>query len=95
MVIKKAIAAGFDAAGITYKKEIKAPVIYQGKQISYYILDFLVEDKIVLEIKQGVKFKKQDFLQVEAYLEANKLKLGILAIYTSSSVKYKRVLNLY
>jgi len=65
-VIQAALAMGFDSVGLKYQKELRAPVIYKEKPIGYYVFDFLVEDKILLEIKQGYKFKPQDFKQVEA-----------------------------
>lgn len=56
-------------------------------------LDFLVEDKIVLEIKKGNYYSKKNIEQVKQYLKVTNLKLAILANFTPSGVKFLRVLN--
>jgi GxxExxY protein len=57
-------------------------------------LDFLVENKIVVEIKRGTYFNPADFDQVERYLVQTDLKLGILIRFASDKVLSKRVINL-
>ena len=50
-------------------------------------------EKVALEIKT-VPFLKQDYLnQVLAYLDAAKLKLGIIANFRSERLTYKRLVN--
>jgi len=56
--------------------------------------DFIIDDKIVLEIKRGNHFCKRDFDQVIGYLKASGLKLGILAIFSPTGLRFKRVLNI-
>lgn len=93
--IQAAVAIGLDKKGMKFEREVKTPVIYQGIMVGWYYLDFLIEDTIILEIKRGSKFTPQDFKQVKAYLEANNLKLGILVLFTSTGVRFTRVLNIY
>jgi len=56
--------------------------------------DFLIENKIVLEIKVGERFEKKPINQVYSYLKANNFKLGILAQFTKEKVRFRRILNL-
>ena len=60
-----------------------------------YYLDFLISDKIVLELKSNKIFNKRDFAQIKNYLKANKIKLGILASFAKKKVIYARVINEY
>lgn len=66
---------------------------FNETKIGKYVLDFLIEDKIVLELKAEPFINKEDFQQVMAYLKAKKLKLGILANFRGSKLVYKRILN--
>ena len=79
-------------------ERLKKVVGYVKKQedkiIGKRYLDYLVEDKIVLEIKRGDYFSKNNFNQVLEYLKITKLTLAILANFTSRGVKYKRILNI-
>ncbi|KKR59777.1 MAG: hypothetical protein UT99_C0024G0001, partial [Candidatus Curtissbacteria bacterium GW2011_GWA2_40_31] len=61
--------------------------------IGKYFLDFLIEDKVILELKATPRFNREDFRQVSAYLKAKDLKLGILANFRGDKLVYKRILN--
>lgn len=55
----------------------------------------MIEDKIVLEIKVGNFFLKNNLDQILGYLKISNKKLGILANFTRDGVKFYRVLNTY
>ena len=67
--------------------------IYDNKLIGKRILDFLVEEKIVVEIKKGNRFSKSHIDQVLEYLKINNLKLAILINFGSEGVMFKRIIN--
>ena len=79
---------------LTFKSELFFPLSYQGKIIGKYYLDFLIDDKVIVELKSGEFFKKNDIDQVYHYLQTSKLKLGLLVNFTKHKVRYKRVLNI-
>lgn len=78
---------------ISYKREIYAPISFDGKIISKRYYDFLVDDKIVLEIKRGDYNYKQTFTQLLEYLVSSGIKLGLIIRYTRNGVRIKRVPN--
>lgn len=91
---QKAVAIGCENAGLNYDKELPIKITYQKRFVTTNYLDFLIDKKIVLEIKQGDRFNLQDIKQVYSYLKITDLKLGILARYTRSGVKFKRIVNI-
>ena len=91
---QKAIAKEFESRGIEYKKELPAKISYKKEIVGMYYFDFLVENKIVLETKVRDYFSKKDIDQLYSYLKAKNYKLGIIAHFTKSGVKCKRVVNL-
>lgn len=91
---QKAIEIAFKNCGINYKKELPVRISYKDCFITTIYLDFLIEDKIILEIKQGNKFSKKDIEQIYNYLKSTNLKLGLLARFTRSGVKFKRIVNI-
>lgn len=91
---QKAIALKLDENKIKYAREIYVPLIFDDKKIGAYFLDFLIDDKIVLEIKKGDRISRKDIEQVYAYLKAKNLMLGIIIRFTSSGIKIKRIVNL-
>lgn len=92
--IQRAIEILLKKNKIAYQKELLCPLIFEGKTIGKYFLDFLIENKIVLEIKVGERFSKESIDQVFSYLKVNNLKLGILAQFTKEKVRFRRILNL-
>jgi hypothetical protein len=78
----------------SYVAQFPFQLAYKGKIIGKFYLDFLVDEKIVLELKQGNYFSKRNIDQVKEYLKTTELKLAILANFTSNGVKFLRVLNL-
>jgi len=91
---QRAIAAALQKEGFKFREQVSIPLNYLNKKIGRYILDFLIEEKIVLEIKRGDRFSRRDIEQLYGYLKANDLKLGLLANFTNHGVKFKRILNL-
>jgi len=88
------VAVELKNRNLLYKKELFVPLIYKEEKIGSYFLDFLIEDKIILELKAKEDFSRKDIEQILSYLKKNNLKLGILAYFTKSGVKYKRIVNL-
>jgi len=90
---ERAIEKYFIDNNISFKKQVPYKIVFRGEIIGRYYLDFLVEDKIVLEIKKGNYFSRRNIGQVKGYLKVTKMKLAILANFTPSGVKFFRVLN--
>jgi hypothetical protein len=55
---------------------------------------FLVEDKIIIELKRNDIFSKKHIDQVLNYLKISNLKLALLIHFSKEGVKYKRILML-
>lgn len=90
---QRAVEIRLQELGIPYQREVKADIEFSGKKIGRYFLDFVIDKKIVLELKATPEFLKSDFRQVSGYLKAKNLKLGILVNFRRSSLVYKRILN--
>lgn len=66
---------------------------YKNQSIGRYFLDFVVDNKIVVELKIKPKFGYVHIKQVLEYLKAGSYKLAILIYFTRDGVKYKRIVN--
>jgi len=83
----------FEKRGLSFKREVSIPLKYQGVTVGKYILDFIVNDLVVVEIKSAGNFKKQDFEQIKQYLANSKSELGLLIRFSADDVKYQRILK--
>jgi GxxExxY protein len=91
---QKAIAEIFRRNKIDFKEQVKYKLKFRGRDLGIYVLDFLVFNKIILELKQRDYFSTKDIEQLLRYLKATRLKLGIIIHFTKNGVRYKRVPNL-
>jgi len=90
---QRAVEEGLKKAGLSYKKEIQTDLLYNDKKIGKYTLDFLIDNKVVLELKAVPRLRLNDFKQLVAYLKATNLEIGILANFSGDKLYYKRILN--
>lgn len=93
-VYQRAVAIALKNAGLKFREQAYFPIKYQNERIGSNFLDFLIEDKIILEIKKGDRFVKNHIEQVYQYLVVGGLKLGILAYFAPRNVHFKRIVNI-
>ena len=90
---QRALASEFGKQGIKYEREKEIEIKYNNELIGKYYLDFLVEDKMILELKVVPEFQKRNLRQTLEYLNTTGLKLAILINFTLKGVQYRRVIN--
>ena len=90
---QRAIVIELNKENLNFTREKEIRLSYQNENIGKYFLDFIIENKIVLELKVANSFYPQDMKQILSYLKASGLKLGILAIITKGGIEYKRIVN--
>lgn len=90
---QRAIAMRLEQAGISFQKEQKVTINFDGEKIGDLYFDFLIDDKIILEIKTNLGITHDNIKQVLRYLESANLSLGIIANFRASRLEYKRVVH--
>ncbi|OGF29851.1 hypothetical protein A2533_04735 [Candidatus Falkowbacteria bacterium RIFOXYD2_FULL_35_9] len=92
---QSAVSKEFRDIGLKHAKELCAKLKFKDEVVGQYYFDFLVEDKIILELKCKDRLSRKDFDQVKGYLSQSGLKLGILALFNNDGVTFKRILPNY
>lgn len=93
-IYQRAVAQRLRQIHVPFSEQVPANVLDQGEVLGRYFLDFLIDNKLVLELKRNSRAPQKDMQQVLSYLKATGLHLGILADFTSHGVQYRRILNL-
>ncbi|MFC1617793.1 GxxExxY protein [Patescibacteria group bacterium] len=78
---------------IPYLREYAITINFEGLDIRGNVVDFLIDDRIILEIKAKNRVMKEDYWQLKRYLIAAKLKLGILVNLRSKRIEPQRIIN--
>jgi len=76
-------------------KEIKIPYkreFFIGN--SGNVVDFLIDNKIILEIKAKRIVIREDYLQLQRYLQSSGIKLGLLVNFRNQYIKPLRVIRI-
>lgn len=56
------------------------------------IIDFIIQDKVIIEVKSKPFLLKTDYYQLQRYLHSTQIKLGILVNFREQHLNPKRVL---
>ncbi len=94
IVYQNAIAEELKAESISFEKE-KSIKIYSpktGKSVGNYRVDFLISNKIIVEVK-AVDFIPKNFIdQIFSYLKNSKYELGFFVNFRSPKLYIKRII---
>jgi len=66
------------AAGLLVDREVSVEVLCRGAPVGLYRLDMVVEEKVVVEVKATSAIGIADERQVQNYLRATNLEVGLL-----------------
>ena len=92
VVYKDALEYEFQIANIPYSREQHYKIAYKEIVLPHhYYADFVVYDKIILEVKAIECLTNSHVKQTLNYLAASKLKLGLLVNFGEDSLTHKRV----
>ena len=92
-IYQKAYAKELKEAGIIFKEQAPYQVIYKEEIIGNNFLDFLIEEKVIIELKRSDFYSKKYIDQVSNYIKVSNLRLAILINFTSNGVRIKRIVN--
>jgi GxxExxY protein len=90
-VYEEAMAIEFNLQNVPYERQKAIPVIYKGEKAKDFYCDFLVADKVLVELKALKTLTNNEEAQILNYLKATGLKIGLLINFGEQSLKYKRM----
>ena len=90
-IYEQALAIEFALRGIAFVRQKPIPLFYRDHQIGEHRLDFLVEDKIVVELKAVEALENVHFAIVRSYLKAAGLADGLIVNFSTMPLTVRRV----
>jgi GxxExxY protein len=90
-IYEQALAVEFAIRGIAFVRQRPIPLFYRDHQIGEHRLDFVVEEKIVVELKAVDTLENVHFAIVRSYLKAAVLSDGLILNFSSMPLTVKRV----
>jgi GxxExxY protein len=91
VMYEEALAIELGAAGIGFERQKLLPVFYREHLVGEHRLDFLVEQKVILELKAISALEDIHFAIVRSYLKAANLDDALLLNFANARLTVKRV----
>ena len=92
-VYENALCHELKKAELTIKQQHPVQVHYDGVIVGEYVVDLLVQDEIIVELKAVKTLDKSHFSQCMNYLKATGNKICLLINFGSQRVEVKRIMN--
>jgi len=92
IVYKDALEVEFGENAILYEREKEYPVFYKHKNLKHkFYADFIIFDKIILEVKCVKILTEEHTSQVINYLKVSENKLALLVNFARGKLEYQRL----
>jgi GxxExxY protein len=95
VIYQRCLAIEMERQGLYFSRELSMTIFYEGIEVGERRVDFLVEGKIMVELKALSSLENNHLAQCLNYLEAYKLETGLLLNFGAKSLEYRRVTNEY
>jgi GxxExxY protein len=92
-VYQSSLEHEFELQGITFKQQKRLTVKYKDIVVGDYIADFVIDEKIIVEIKAVSNLNSSHQAQALNYLAATGYKLAILLNFGATSLQQRRVVR--
>ena len=92
-IYQRALEIELKKALIKFLREYEMPIYYQGEKIGMRIVDFFIDEKIMVELKAVTDLEDVHLAQALNYLEASGHEVGLLINFGAKSLQFKRLHN--
>ena len=83
-----ALARELALRGLEFEREVSLPVVYKGAQLDCgYRLDFVVEERVIVELKSVENIEPIHLAQLMTYLRLSGKRLGLLLNFNVPQMK--------
>ncbi|CAN5289832.1 GxxExxY protein [soil metagenome] len=93
VIYQRALGIEMFKQGLNFSREHEMQILYKGEDIGTRRVDFLVEEKVMVELKAIIQLEDVHLAQAKNYLEAYGLSLGLLINFGNRSLQFKRVMS--
>ena len=95
VIYQRALAIEFKKRGLSFEREQSKPIYYSDhpEPVGHRIADFVVEGKVIVELKAISKLETTHFNQVLNYLNAFRMDLALLINFGGPSLEFKRIIS--
>ena len=90
VIYQRCLAIEFAKANLDFMREVEIPIYYHDEAVGTRRADFLIDGKVLVEIKAITKLEEVHWAQILNYLRAYKIEVGLLINFGEKSLQFKR-----
>lgn len=93
VIYQRRLALEMRTQGLTFEREKEHPLFYDGECVGTRRADFVVDNKVIVELKAVMGLEDVHLVQTKNYVVAYNFPKGLLINFGGRSLEYKLVFN--
>jgi GxxExxY protein len=93
VIYQRCLEIEFRTLGLNFEREKEQNIYYESVCVGTRRVDFLVEGKVLVELKALITLENVHLAQAINYLEAFNLEVGLLINFGNTSLEFRRLHN--
>lgn len=93
VIYQRCLAIELKRAGLEFGREVEQDIFYKGLNVGTRRADFVVENKVIVELKAVINLEDVHLAQAKNYVVAYKFQKGLLINFGATSLQYKLIFN--
>jgi GxxExxY protein len=93
VIYQRCLAIELEKVGLSFAREQEHVIYYEGTEVGKRRADFVVENKVVVEVKALINLEDVHLAQAKNYVVAYDFEIGLLINFGSTSLQYKKVFH--
>jgi len=91
VIYQRCLSIELEKAGLSFVREKEHIIFYEGIEVGTRRADFVVENKVMVEIKAVINLQDVHLAQAKNYVSAYDLPIGLLINFGSRSLQFNKV----
>jgi GxxExxY protein len=93
VIYQRCLAIELEMAGISFEREVEQNIFYNHINVGTRRADFVVENKLIIELKALTNLEEVHLAQAKNYVVAYNFEKGLLINFGATSLQYKLIFN--
>jgi GxxExxY protein len=93
VIYQRCLQIEFERANLKFGREVEQTIFYEDFVVGTRRADFVVEDKVIVELKAVTNLEDVHLAQAKNYVVAYNFSRGLLLNFGSNSLQYKLIFN--
>ncbi len=93
VIYQRCLAIELSRAGLNFGREVVQKIFYDGIYVGTRRADFVVENKVIVELKAQVRLEPVHLAQAKNYVVACNFEKGLLINFGGKSLDHKLIFN--